>query len=237
MASNPPRILVVDDDPAICDLLSAALEREGWEVRTASDARSGEETVNAFEPDLAILDIRLGPGPDGFSLAKRVRQRSDLPFIFLTDDSSVEARLAGFEVGADDYVPKPFVLAELVARVRALLRRVGAASGNVIEIGGLKIDGSGRRAMLGDEVLDLTRIEFELLTALARQAGRVASKGALLTQVWGFDGYDQNLVEVHVSSLRRKLGAPGRKLIQTVRGVGYVLRADEAPPSRSSPVA
>ena len=224
--SSTPRILVVDDDPNIRDLLIASLEREGWTVDAVADATSAEVQIDKAEPDLAILDIRLGSGPDGLTLARRLRQRSDLPFIFLTDQSSVESRLAGFETGADDYLPKPFVLAELIARVRALLRRAGRASSVVLEVGPLKIDESGRRAMVGDTSLDLTRIEFELLTVLARQAGRVASKGTLLTQVWGFDGYDQNLVEVHVSSLRRKLGPWGKSLIQTVRGVGYVLRVD-----------
>jgi len=222
------RILVVDDDPALRDLLVAALEREGWRAEAVADAGEAEEALDRFVPDLAILDVHLGGGADGFTLAKRVRQRSDLPFIFLTDENSVEARLAGFETGADDYMPKPFVLAELVARVRALLRRAGRATTTILEVGPLRIDEHGRRAMIGDDNLDLTRIEFELLTALAKQAGRVASKASLLTQVWGFDGYDQNLVEVHVSSLRRKLGPVGRALIQTVRGVGYVLRVESS---------
>ena len=232
--TDSPRILVVDDDPALRDLLVASLEREGWTVVSAVDADDAEVALDRLEFDLAILDVRLGAGADGFTLAKRVRSRSDMPFIFLTDESSVEARLAGFESGADDYLPKPFVLAELVARVRALLRRAGRGAGKVLEVGPLRIDESGRRVLVRDQTLDLTRIEFELLAVLAKQSGRVVSKAALLTQVWGFDGYDQNLVEVHVSSLRRKLGAYGKTLIQTVRGVGYVLRADSVPPSSSS---
>ena len=224
MTQPSARLLVVDDDASLRDLLVAALEREGWLVAAVADATAAEQAMESFQPDLAVLDIHLGHGADGLTLAKRIRQRNDLPLIFLTEQTSVEHRLASFETGADDYLPKPFVLAELVARVRALLRRSGKTSGGVLEVGGLKIDESGRRATLDGEALDLTRIEFELLSALARQAGRVASKSTLLTQVWGFDGYDQNLVEVHVSSLRRKLGTAGKALIETVRGVGYVLR-------------
>jgi len=223
---NPARILIVEDDQSLRDLLTAALQREGWEVRAVSDAHAGEQAVEQFQPDVAILDIQLGDGPDGLTLAKRIRQKSDVPFVFLTDRTGVEDRLAGFESGADDYLAKPFILAELLARLRVVLRRrgrIGAAQ--VVEIDALRIDESGRRAFVADELVDLTRIEFELLANLAGQIGRVASKTDLLSRVWGFEGYDQNLVEVHISSLRRKLGEAGR-LIQTVRGVGYVLRSN-----------
>ena len=225
MVVNPARILIVEDDQSLRDLLTAALQREGWDVRAVSDALAGEQAVDQFLPDVAILDIQLGDGPDGLTLAKRIRQKSDVPFVFLTDRAGVEDRLAGFETGADDYLAKPFILAELLARLRVVLRRrgrIGAAE--VVEIGALRIDESGRRAFVLDELVELTRIEFELLANLAGQIGRVASKTDLLARVWGFEGYDQNLVEVHISSLRRKLGEAGR-LIQTVRGVGYVLRA------------
>jgi DNA-binding response OmpR family regulator len=223
MVENPARILVVEDDQSLRDLLSAALEREGWQVEAVADANAGEMAVERFGPDVAILDIRLGDGPDGLTLARRIRQRSDLPFLFLTDRSGVEDRLAGFESGADDYLAKPFILAELLARVRVVLRRRGRIGNDVIEVGALKIDPSGRRVFVDDELVELTRIEFEILTQLASQTGRVASKTDLLSRVWGFEGYDQNLVEVHVSSLRRKLRDHG-SAIQTVRGVGYVLR-------------
>jgi DNA-binding response OmpR family regulator len=223
MVENPARILVVEDDQSLRELLRAALEREGWDVHAVGDAGAGEAAVERFNPDVAILDIRLGDGPDGLTLARRIRQRSDLPFLFLTDRSGVEDRLAGFESGADDYLAKPFILAELLARVRVVLRRRGRIGNDVLEIGALKIDPSGRRVFVDGQLVELTRIEFELLTQLASQAGRVASKTDLLSRVWGFEGYDQNLVEVHVSSLRRKLGEHGSS-IQTVRGVGYVLR-------------
>jgi DNA-binding response OmpR family regulator len=223
MVDNPARILIVEDDQSLRELLSAALEREGWDVHAVGDAAAGESAVERFTPDVAILDIRLGDGPDGLTLARRIRQRSDLPFLFLTDRAGVEDRLAGFESGADDYLAKPFILAELLARVRVVLRRRGRIGNDVLEVGALKIDPSGRRVFVEDQLVELTRIEFELLTQLATQAGRVASKTDLLSRVWGFEGYDQNLVEVHVSSLRRKLGEHGSS-IQTVRGVGYVLR-------------
>ncbi|MEA3076567.1 MAG: two-component system, OmpR family, response regulator [Actinomycetota bacterium] len=222
--TTPIRILIVEDDPSLRELLTAALSREGWEVMAAADANAGEKAAEWFHPDAAVLDIRLGEGPDGLTLARRLRQRSDLPFLFLTDAAAVEDRLAGFESGADDYLAKPFVLAELVARLRVVLRRRAKAAAEVIEVGPLKIDESGRRVFVDGQPVELTRIEFELLTALARQAGRVASKAQLLSTVWGFEGYDQNLVEVHVSSLRRKLGRQS-SVIQTLRGVGYVLRS------------
>src|SRR3954451_15711523 len=223
MVENPARILIVEDDQSLRDLLRAALEREGWQVHAVADAVAGESGVDHFSPDVAILDIRLGEGPDGLTLARRIRQRSDLPFLFLTDKTGVEDRLAGFESGADDYLAKPFILAELLARLRVVLRRRGRIGNETVEIGPLKIDSSGRRVFVDDELVELTRIEFELLTQLATQAGRVASQTDLLSRVWGFEGYDQNLVEVHVSSLRRKLRERGA-MIQTVRGVGYVLR-------------
>jgi two-component system OmpR family response regulator len=221
--TTPIRILIVEDDASLRELLTAALSREGWEVMAAADANAGEKAAESFHPDAAVLDIHLGDGPDGLTLARRLRQRSDLPFLFLTDAAAVEDRLAGFESGADDYLAKPFVLAELVARLRVVLRRRTRSEAEVIQVGPLKIDESGRRVFVDGQPVELTRIEFELLTALARQAGRVASKAQLLSAVWGFEGYDQNLVEVHVSSLRKKLGRQA-SVIQTLRGVGYVLR-------------
>ena len=224
MSSAPARILVVEDDSGIRNLLTAALGREGYEVEAIGDGLKAEEVHDRFQPDLAILDVRLGDGPDGFTVARRLRTRSDLALVFLTDQTEVTDRLTGFETGADDYIPKPFVLAELLARVKALLRRSGRTTSAVFEVGSLKIDEAGRQVYFNGDAVTLTRIEFELLATLARQPGRVASKNQLLTKVWGFDGYDQNLVEVHVSSLRKKLGSDAAKMVQTVRGVGYVLR-------------
>lgn len=226
------RILVVEDDASVRDLLELALQREGWTVCAAADARSAEAalTEGRFEPDVAVLDIHLGDGPDGLAVARLIRQQGDIPFVFLTDRHGVEDRLRGFESGADDYLAKPFVLAELLARLRVIIRRnggdrAGPLGSGVVEIGPLKIDEPGRRVFVDGEIVELTRIEFELLINLASQSGTVMSKADLLARVWGFEGFDQNLVEVHVSSLRRKLGHQS-SVIQTVRGVGYVLRVD-----------
>lgn len=221
--TTPVRVLLVEDDPNLSGLLEAALQMEGWEVEVAADALQAEQAVEEFQPDIAILDVHLGPGPDGLTLARRIRNRGDLPFLFLTDRVTIEDRLAGFDSGADDYLAKPFNLAELVARLRVILSRRGVAKPEVLEFGGLKIDGSGRQVLVEGEPVELTRIEFELLQALAAHPGRVASKSQLLSQVWGFEAYDENLVQVHVSSLRRKLGSCA-PLVKTVRGVGYVLR-------------
>ena len=217
------RVLLVEDDANLSGLLGAALQMEGWEVQVAHDALQAEQTLEEFGPDVAILDVHLGPGPDGLTLARRIRHRSDLPFLFLTDRVTIEDRLVGFESGADDYLAKPFNLAELVARLRVILSRRGLSRHEILEVGGMKIDQSGRQVLVEGEAVDLTRIEFELLLALAARPGQVASKSQLLSQVWGFEAYDENLVQVHVSSLRRKLGSCGA-LLKTVRGVGYVLR-------------
>ncbi len=221
--TSTARVLLVEDDPNLSGLLGAALQMEGWEVQVAPDALQAEQAMDDFRPDVAILDVHLGPGPDGLTLARRIRNRSDLPFLFLTDRVTIEDRLAGFDSGADDYLAKPFNLAELAARLRVILSRRGLTKREVLEFGGLKIDEPGRRVLVEGEPVELTRIEFELLQALAAHPGRVSSKSELLSQVWGFEAYDDNLVQVRVSSLRRKLGSCG-SMVKTVRGVGYVLR-------------
>jgi DNA-binding response OmpR family regulator len=149
---------------------------------------------------------------------------SGIPVIFLTAADALQDRLTGFEAGGDDYVVKPFAMAELLARVRALLRRSGRLDSPVIEIRDLLIDDSAKQAFRSGASLDLTPTEFELLSVLARSPNEVYSKGQLLSQVWGFDAYDPNLVEVHMSALRRKLEAHGPRLVHTVRGRGYVFR-------------
>jgi len=217
------RVLIVEDDSNLSGLLGAALRMEGWQVDIANDAHEAEVAVERFRPDVAVLDVHLGPGPDGLTVARRMRSRGDLPFLILTDRVTIEDRLAGFESGADDYLAKPFNLAELVARLRVILTRRALNRSDIFEMDGLKIDLSGRRVLVNGDATELTRIEFDLLRELASHAGQVKTKSELLSQIWGFDSYDQNLVQVHMSSLRRKLGSCG-SLLRTVRGVGYVLR-------------
>ena len=224
MARQKPRVLVVEDDRPIRSALEVALRGEEYEVDARPDAHRIAEAAERFRPDLAILDVHLPDGPDGYAAARVLRSSSDVPILFLTAADGVEDRLAGFQAGADDYVAKPFSMAELLARARALLRRSGRLSSAARQVGDVVIDDGARTVVRDGNVLDLTRTEYDLLSVLGQHPGQVLSKVQLLTQVWGFDAYDANLVEVHMSSLRRKLEAHGPRLIQTVRGVGYVLR-------------
>ncbi|MCA1846109.1 MAG: response regulator transcription factor, partial [Actinobacteria bacterium] len=210
-----PRVLVVEDDLPLRSALEVALEAQGFEVRAEADGTALSEVAATFRPDLAILDVRLQVGPNGFALARMLRRTSQLPLIFLTAADSVEARLSGFEAGADDYVVKPFSMGELLARVRALLRRSGRLVSDVLQAGDLVGDEGGRRVLRGDHVIELTRTEYELLVVLAHNFGKAVSKVQLLADVWGYDAYDKNLVEVHVSSLRRKLEAHGPRVVHT----------------------
>lgn len=224
MQRTQARILLVEDDDAIRRSLTVALRREGYEVRAESDGREVEALLEHFRPDLALLDVRLPMGPDGFEIASRLRRRWALPILFLTAADTLADRLRGFEAGGDDYLGKPFELDELLARVRALLRRSGRVSSGTLRVGDLVLDERAHVAMRDGTKIELTRTEYELLTVLAHHPGQTLSKVQLLTNVWGFDAYDLNRVEVHMSSLRRKLEAVGPRLVHTVRGVGYVLR-------------
>lgn len=218
-------MLVVEDDDAVRSAVAAALRGADYQVHDEADGLGVDRVVETFRPDLAVLDVRLPVGPSGLSIARRLRTQVDLPILFLTAADSVEDRLAGFEAGGDDYLAKPFAVAELLARVKALLRRSGALSSASWQVADLVVAEEARTAVRAGEPLDLTRTEFELLVALGAKPGRVLSKTQLLATVWGFEEYDPNLVEVHVSSLRRKLEANGAaRLVHTVRGVGYVLR-------------
>lgn len=217
-------MLIVDDEQSIRVAVQASLEGEGYQVRAEADGSRIEKVAAQFRPDMAILDVRLPVGPDGYTLARRLRTSGQLPVLFLSAADGVEDRLAGFRAGGDDYLVKPFAMAELLARVDALLRRAGRPSVGVWEIGDLVVD-EGRATVTRDGTpIGLTYIEQQLLLVLARHRGQVMSKEQLLRQVWGFDGGDTNLVEVHVSSLRRKLEAHGPRILHTMRGLGYLLR-------------
>lgn len=224
MKNNAPRILVVEDDDAVREAVAGALRDAGYQVQAEEHGLAIEAVTRSFLPDLALLDMRLPVGPGGLGMARLLRSISDIPVLFLTAADAVEDRLAGFEAGADDYIAKPFSMPEVLARVRAQLRRSGRVTSTSWQVGDILIDEDGRTVYRNGSELELTRTEFALLLSLGRSPGRVLSKTQLMTEVWGFDAYDPNLVEVHISSLRRKLEASGPRVIQTVRGVGYALR-------------
>jgi DNA-binding response OmpR family regulator len=218
------RVLVVEDSDAIRAAVLAALRDARFAVHGLPDGAGLERELEAFHPDLVVLDVML-PGRDGFALLDVVRGRSDAGVVMLTARDGVDDRLRGLRNGADDYLVKPFVLAELVARVTAVLRRLGRTP-STVEIGDLVLAADSGVAVRAGHRLDLTATELRLLSYLAAQRGRVVSKTQIMTAVWGYDAYDPNLVEVHVSALRRKLEAHGPRLLHTVRGLGYVLRAE-----------
>jgi two-component system alkaline phosphatase synthesis response regulator PhoP len=216
------RILVIDDEQSILDLVGAYLRQEGYRVDTALDGPSGLKAARAYPPDLVVLDWML-PGMDGLELLTRLRRESDVYVILLTAKSEETDKIVGLSVGADDYLTKPFSPRELVARVKAALRRlhngVGPAEPSVLAFEHLRIDPASRRVWLDEEIVDLTPTEFDLLEALAQHHGRVLSREQLLQQVWGYDFYgEERVVDVHVGHIRQKLGGD---YIATVRGVGY----------------
>lgn len=224
MGTAPPRILVVEDDVAVRDAMAASLRTEGHEVLALSEGTELDRHLQEFRPDLVVLDVRLPVGPSGLALGRRLRASSDVPLIYVTAADALDDRLSGFDVGADDYLTKPFSVAELAVRVRALLRRAGSLSSDTWQVGDLVVDEAARMVQRAGQPVELTRTEFDLLLALGRRRGQAMSKEHLLAAVWEFASYDPNLVEVHVSALRRKLEALGPRLVHTVRGVGYVLR-------------
>lgn len=225
MTGEGTRVLLVEDDESVRTAVEIAFQDEGFEVMTQADGTAVKEIVALFHPHLAILDVRLANGPDGVSLTRTLRDAGDLPILLLTAADSVEDRLAGFRAGADDYIGKPFSMDELLARSEALLRRSGRSAGSVRRAADLSIDDSSRTVTRGGNVVALTDTEYDLLAVLVRRSGEVLSKQQLLVQVWGFDAYADNLVEVHMSALRRKLEAFGPRVIHTIRGIGYTLRA------------
>lgn len=213
---------MVEDAEAIRVAVQTGLAAAGFIVRGRVDGTDLERELQGFRPDLVVLDVML-PGRDGFALLAVVRRQGDAGVLMLTARDAVDDRLRGLHGGADDYLVKPFVLAELVARVSAVLRRRGKVP-YPIEVGDLLVDTAAAVVRRGDRSLELTATEWRLLDYLAAQRGRVVSKEQILGAVWGYQDDDPNLVEVHVSALRRKLGEP--RLLHTVRGLGYVLRPD-----------
>ncbi|MEJ2854846.1 MULTISPECIES: response regulator transcription factor [unclassified Saccharothrix] len=223
--SSAARVLVIEDAEAIGAAVSSALREAGYQVQVRPDGRDLEGELARFRPDLVVLDVML-PGRDGFMLLEVIRRTTGAGVVMLTARDGVADRLRGLDRGADDYVVKPFVLAELVARVSAVLRRLGRTP-STVQIGDLLVDADSAVVLRGDVPVELTATELRLLRYLAAQRGRVVGKTQILTAVWGYEDYDPNLVEVHVSALRRKLEEHGPRLLHTVRGLGYVLRADE----------
>jgi len=224
MSTDRVRVLVIEDDGAVLDAISIALRGEGFDVRTEFDGSAIDQLLRDFRPDLAILDVRIPSGPDGYAMAATLRDTCDVPVLMLTAADRVEDRLRGFRAGADDYVGKPFAMAELLARSQALLRRSGRQPGATTTLGDLTVDHKTRRVTYAGIELELTRTEFDLLSVLLRHQGQILSKQQLLVHIWGFDAFDPNVVEVHVSALRRKLEAHGPRVIDTVRSVGYIIR-------------
>lgn len=223
LVASTAKILLVDDEPSILELLTAYLRPEGYEVHTASDGPSGLKAARAIRPDLIVLDIML-PDLDGIELLTRLRRESQAYVIMLTAKTEETDKIVGLSVGADDYVEKPFSPRELVARIKAALRRVRvgqtADQDQVLSFSRIRIDPGARRIWLDDREIELTAIEFDLLLALAENPGRVMSRERLLERVWGYDYYGEiRVVDVHIGHIRHKLGDDS--LIATVRGVGY----------------
>jgi len=217
------KILVIDDEQSIIDLVTAYLRQEGYEVYIAMDGPSGLKAARAFKPDLIVLDVML-PGIDGIELLTRLRRESDVYVIMLTAKSEETDKIVGLSVGADDYLVKPFSPRELVARVKAALRRLrtggGVAEVTTLVFQHVRIDTGRRQVWVDDEPVELTPIEFDLLKSLAENHGLVLSREQLLEKVWGYDFYgEERVVDVHVGHIRQKLGH--ERFIVTVRGVGY----------------
>lgn len=222
------KILVVDDDRAVRDALERALQVHGYDAETAADALEALAKVEQAQPDAVILDVNM-PGLDGFGLTRRLRQDGrDVPILLLTARDAVDDRVVGLDAGADDYLVKPFALEELLARLRAMLRRVETPTADrILRFGDLHLDPESAEVRRGDRRIELTRTEFELLRAFMEHPRQVLSRDLLQERVWGYDSSaGSNTVEVYVGYLRRKLEAAGEpRVLQTVRGFGYVLRS------------
>ncbi|MEU8507844.1 response regulator transcription factor [Streptomyces brevispora] len=228
---SPVRVLVVDDEAPLAELLSMALRYEGWEVRSAGDGAGAVRTARDFRPDAVVLDVML-PDMDGLAVLGRLRREfSDVPVLFLTARDSVEDRIAGLTAGGDDYVTKPFSLEEVVARLRGLIRRSGTAavrSESTLVVGDLMLDEDSHEVSRGGAHIHLTATEFELLRFLMRNPRRVLSKAQILDRVWHYDfGGQANVVELYISYLRKKIDVGRTPMIHTRRGAGYLIKPGE----------
>jgi two-component system, OmpR family, response regulator len=228
---SPVRVLVVDDEPSLTDLLAMALRYEGWEIRTAADGASALRAAREFRPDAVVLDVML-PDVDGLEVLRRLRaDEPDIPVLFLTAKDAVADRVAGLTAGGDDYVTKPFSLEEVVARLRGLIRRTRVAASRDdarLVVGDLTLDEDSHEVRRGGELVSLTATEFELLRYLMRNPKRVLSKAQILDRVWNYDfGGQANVVELYISYLRKKIDAGRSPMIHTLRGAGYVLKPGE----------
>jgi two-component system OmpR family response regulator len=224
------RVVVVDDESTLSDLLSMALRYEGWDVRTAGEGRAAVALIREFQPDVVVLDVML-PDIDGLQVLKRLREDGhDTPILFLTAKDSLDDRIAGLTAGGDDYVTKPFSLEELVARLRGLIRRstlvITDSVDPLLRVGDLVLDEESYEVRRDGRLIELTATEFELLRFLMRNPRRVMSKAQILDRVWSYDfGGRSSIVEIYISYLRKKIDAGLKPMIHTVRGVGYLIKA------------
>ncbi|WP_460801786.1 response regulator transcription factor [Microbacterium sp. GXF6406] len=229
---SPLRILAVDDEQMLTDLLAMALRMEGWEVRTAASGMEALQVAREFEPDALVLDIMM-PDLDGMSVLRRLRESGNLvPVLFLTAKDAVGDRIAGLTAGGDDYVTKPFSLEEVIARLRAIIRRTGLASSDegqsILRVGDLTLNEDSHEVERDGTEIELTATEFELLRYLMRNERRVLSKAQILDRVWSYDfGGKSSVVELYISYLRKKIDAGRTPLLHTVRGVGYMIKAPQ----------
>ncbi len=223
-----PKILIVEDEEQIASFLRRGLAYEGYEVETAADGTSALAKARDARPDLVVLDLML-PGMDGLEVCRRLRTaHSSLPILILTARDSVSDRVQGLDAGSDDYMVKPFALAELLARVRALLRRAGPGEPEVLQFADLKLDTGTRQVYRAETRIELTSKEFDLLELFLRHPKQVLTRETIYDRVWGYDfGGESNIIEVYIRYLRQKLESDARsRLLFTVRGVGYVLREE-----------
>ena len=230
-AGRPGRLraLVVDDEPGLVEIVTAYLEREGFEVASAGDGERAVELARSLNPDVIVLDLML-PGIDGIEACRRIREFSDAYVVMLTAKSEEHEKIVGLTSGADDYLTKPFSPGELVARIRAMLRRPRAAAPELRRFGRLEIDGAARELTIDGSLVELTKLEFDLIDALSENPRLVLSRAQLLERVWGPHWFgDDHVVDVHIGNLRQKLGDDPRapKFVRTVRGVGYRMGSGE----------